>query len=88
MIMTPIAAHTLAARSIILRGRDVVRVEIGIGNGYLPPEASVFFDGNEKLVSVEAGDVVEIRRAAKKTNILKLSDASFLDVLRRKMAEN
>lgn len=85
MIMTPIAAHTLATRSIILRGRDVVRVEIGIGNGYHPPEASVFFDGNEKLVSVEAGDVVEIRRAAKKTNIIKLSDASFVDVLRRKM---
>ena len=88
MIMTPIAAHTLTTRSIILRGRDVVRVEIGVGNGYLPPEASVFFDGNEKLVSVAAGDVVEIRRAAKKTNIIKLSDASFLDVLRRKMAGN
>ncbi len=87
MIMTPIAAHTLAARSIILRGRDVVRVELGVGNGYLPPEASVFFDGNEKLVSIEAGDVVEIRRAMKKTNIIKLSDASFLDVLRRKLAD-
>ncbi len=86
LLLTPIASHTLASRSIILRGSDEVTVEIGQGYVVLPAEAEVSFDGNT-LLPLMAGDLVNIRRTRQKTNIIKLSDDSFLEVLRRKMVE-
>ena len=87
ILMTPVSAHTLNTRSIIFQSTDRITVEIG--QGHMPgiAEANVSFDG-DAYVSVGAGDRVIIERAEKQTNIVKISDISFLEVLRQKMAVN
>lgn len=86
ILMTPVAPHTLASRSIILRGSDRVTVEIGWGHAALSTEVAVSFDGGDQ-VTAESGDRVEVCRSEQTTSIIKLSDASFLDTLRRKLAD-
>jgi NAD+ kinase len=50
-------------------------------------EAYVSFDG-DAYISVGAGDRVIVERAKKQTNIIKISDISFLEVLRQKMTDH
>ena len=56
LILTPICAHTLNSRSIILKSEDIVEIVIGRGNdgSVLTVEASS--DGNEKITMVTGGN--------------------------------
>lgn len=84
MVLTPICAHTLNARSIILKAEDCVEIEIGSGrnNSILQVEANS--DGSERI-AMETGDKIIISKAKNKTQIIKLSKVSFLEILHRKM---
>ncbi len=87
ILMTPIAPHTLISRSIIFSGGDSIRVEIGLGNTGAGQEVTnVLFDG-AAAVPLRTGDSVEVRTAEQYTRIIKINHISFLDVLRRKMAD-
>ena len=84
LILTPICAHTLNARSIILRSEDVVEIVIDHGRdgGKLIVEAS--FDANEKT-TMETGDSIKITKSDRTTTIVKLDERSFIEALHRKM---
>lgn len=84
LILTPICAHTLNARSIILRSEDVVEIVIDHGrdDSILSVEAS--FDANEKT-TMETGDSIRIMRSDRTTTIIKLDERSFIEALHRKM---
>lgn len=84
LILTPICAHTLNARSIILRSEDVVEIVIDHGRdgSRLAVEAS--FDANEKT-TMETGDSIKITRSERTTTIVKLDERSFIEALHRKM---
>ncbi len=84
LILTPICAHTLNARSIILRSEDVVEIEIDHGrdDSVLTVEAS--FDANEKTM-METGDSIRITKSEQTTTIVKLDERSFIEALHRKM---
>ena len=87
VLMSPLAPHSLISRSLIFSGTDRVRIEIG--EGAIGPEKEVVcvqFDGAKNL-KLDCGDRVEIRRSEKYTKIMKLDNISFLEVLRRKMAD-
>ncbi len=86
LMLTPICAHTLNSRSIILRSDDVVEIVIGSGNdgNKLTVEASS--DGNEKML-LSTGDTLRICKSDKTTVIVKLDERSFLEALHRKMSE-
>jgi len=84
LVLSPIAAHTINTRSIVFSGSDRITVEIG-GEEKIEGVASVAFDGEEKIV-LDVGDKVHIVRAREYTKIIKISNVSFLEVLRRKMA--
>ncbi|MDO4619714.1 MAG: NAD(+)/NADH kinase [Lachnospiraceae bacterium] len=88
-MLTPIACHSLVSgRSIILSGTDTIRVEIGEGRtGFEQGAAAVLFDGENEIL-LDTGDSVEIRKSTKYTNIIKINNISFLEVLRNKMAES
>ena len=87
LLMTPIASHSLISRSIILSGSDRIQIEIGEGrSGLMEDAATVSFDGGN-VVSLTAGDVVKIRKSGKLTKFIKINNISFLEVLRRKMAD-
>lgn len=84
ILLTPICAHTLNARSIILSSEDVIEIEIDRGSdgSILTVEASA--DGNEKY-SLKTGDKLRIFKADTTTTIIKLNETSFLEALHRKM---
>ncbi len=87
LLMTPVASHSLIARSIIFSGNDYISIEIGVGRmGKMQDVACVSFDGGN-TVSLSTGDVVRIGKSGKCTRFIKLNNISFLETLRRKMAD-
>lgn len=86
-IMTPLAAHTLNARSIIFPAEDEITVEIGQGRRQLEETAVASFDGDTTIPMV-TGDKIVIRKATVSTKIIKLSNLSFVEVLRQKMRDS
>lgn len=84
LIMTPVAQHTLNTRSVIFPAEDEITVEIGEGSQGCEAKAVVSFDGDTN-VPMRTADRVAIRRSVKDTQIIKISNISFLEVLRRKM---
>lgn len=85
LMLTPVAAHTLNARSVIFGGDDEICVELSHGHVPEPTEAAISFDGGNEIL-VTDGDRVIVRRSTLRTNLIKMSDRSFLEVLRQKMA--
>lgn len=86
-ILSPICPHTLNTRSIVLSDEDRIQVKVGPGRGGQEEDVLVTFDGKQGLL-LEDGDYVEIEKAEQVTKILKISNMSFLEVLRNKMREN
>ena len=84
-LMTPLAAHTLNTRSVILpAAENRVRIQIGEGRDGSTEHALAVFDGGSEVPLV-TGDYVEIRKAERHINIVKIRNDSFLETLRRKM---
>ena len=83
--MTPIAPHTLNTRSIIFSSEDEITVEIAQGKSKGDAKAIASFDGDTDL-TMTTGDRIVIRRAKPDTQIIKISNLSFLEVLRQKMS--
>lgn len=85
-LLTPVCAHTLQTRSVILRAEDKIVIYIREREGKAAQPMEVCFDGNRNL-ALEPGDEVHITRSNMVTSIIKLKETSFLDVLNRKMSE-
>ena len=86
LMLTPICAHTLNSRSIILRSDDVVEIVIGSGNDGSKLTVEAASDGNEKML-LSTGDTLRICKSDKTTVIVKLDERNFLEALHRKMSE-
>ena len=84
LILTPICAHTLNARSIILRSEDVVEIVIDHGRDGSKLTVEASFDANEKT-TMETGDSIKITKSDRTTTIIKLDERSFIEALHRKM---
>jgi NAD+ kinase len=85
LMMTPLAPHALNTRSIVLSDQDRIRLEIGSGRDGMEEKAMVTFDGDTSIRLV-TGDRIEIERAERNTRIVKISNQSFLETLRKKMS--
>ena len=84
-LMTPIAAHTLNTRSILLPEENIITVRLGPGRDNTIEHAMAYFDGDRKAPMV-TGDSVVIVRADRDVKITKIHNDSFLGTLRRKMS--
>ena len=84
IVLTPICAHTLNARSIILKAEDIVEIEIDSGHNGTILQVEANSDGNERI-AMETGDKIFISKAENTTKIIKLSKVSFLEILHKKM---
>lgn len=84
ILITPINAHNLNSRSIVIGAEDEVVVEIGKRRSQKDETVEVSFDGDtaEKLA---VGDRFVISRAKDTAKICKLSKKSFLEILSKKM---
>ncbi len=83
MLLTPIAPHTLASRSVIFPDDVTIRVEIGQRENHAEL-AEAALDGDVS-VKMGCGDAIEIRKSAHTAQFAKVGQVSFLEVLRQKM---
>lgn len=84
ILLTPICPHTMSSRPIVLSAEDEVVIEIGENKKGTVQEVEACFDGSVKM-AMYAGDRMEIKKAGKVTEMLKLSQDSFVEVLHKKM---
>jgi len=82
LIITPICPHTIHNRSIVVSEKDEVKIVIGDENS----EVMLSVDGQDSY-KLSSGKVVRIRSSSFVTNLVKLKQRSFFDVLRRKISE-
>ncbi|MCL2821503.1 MAG: NAD(+)/NADH kinase [Oscillospiraceae bacterium] len=83
IIITPICAHMLEARSFVLVLGRIVTIEIGYKR-YNPAHISV--DGAEP-VSIQSGDIVKVYKSERNTQLVRLSDKSFYRKVSEKLGE-
>lgn len=86
ILITPICPHTLNTRSVVVSSEDEVTIEIGPGRRTQTEYCELSFDGTA-AVPVATGDRVVVRRAKKKTKIMRIHKESFMETLRNKMNE-
>ncbi len=84
ILLTPINAHNLNSKSIVLAPDSEIEIEIGTRRAERDEHASVSFDG-DAIAELDVGDRFVIARASSTTKICKLSKKSFLEILRKKM---
>lgn len=85
ILLSPIAAHTLNSRSIILPDDAEITIEILPRHSGMDEGAEANFDGDTSI-RLACGDRVVIRKAVKRTKLIKINEISFLEVLRKKMS--
>lgn len=85
ILITPINAHNLSSRSIVVSADNEVTVEIGERRFQRDETVEVSFDGDSK-VRLHVGDRLIVRRAGDTARVCKLSRDSFLEILRKKMS--
>jgi NAD+ kinase len=78
--VTPICAHALSNRPVILSLKSVIRVELVSRD----METIVAADG-QLLANMKAGDSVTIRRSRRKVRLLHPGDTSFFETIRQKL---
>jgi NAD+ kinase len=79
-VITPICAHALSNRPVILSLKSVIRVELS-SKGM---DTIIAADG-QLQANLGAGDAVTIRRSRRKVNLLHLGDTSFFETIRQKL---
>lgn len=84
VVLTPVSPHTLISRSIVLSGKDEIKIVIAKGkNGGV--QSAVAMADAQTHFDLESDDSIEIRRSANKVKFAKLNSTSFLDTLKGKL---
>ena len=86
IILTPICAHSIGQRSIVLSDEDKIEVTIGTCKNPKGEFRRISFDG-DNIVEVESGDVIAIEKSQVSTKLVKLDDSSFLQTVKKKMGD-
>jgi len=84
LLLTPINAHNLNTKSIVIGATEEVMIEIGNRRAERDESALVSFDG-DSVARLAVGDKFIIKQAETKVKICKLNEESFLEILRKKM---
>jgi NAD+ kinase len=83
ILITPICAHDLLSRSMVSSAERVITLELSRNarrNGFLS------VDGG-KAFKLSMGDVVTCRRSQRQTQLVRLNDRSFYDVVHTKFTQ-
>lgn len=81
MVVTPVCAHQLAARSMVLAPDRVITVQLPKGNR---KHLNLAVDGG-KSIRLTAGERVEISRSEYETTVIRLTDRSFYQIINQKL---
>lgn len=88
IVLTPICAHTLNTRSIVLSPDSKIEIEI-CEDRHVDSEGDgrkAYFDGNTSVV-LNTGDRLLVKKSKQDTKIIKLRNRSFVKILQKKMIE-
>ena len=86
MIVTPICAHALNSRSIILSPLDKVKVKISKSKKTQEEEAIATFDGRQAIL-LQAEDEIDIMKSKEETQLVKINQKCFFEILRKKIGQ-
>lgn len=86
LVLSPICPHSMQHSSIVLSPEDEVTIEVETGHDGAGQEVEAIFDGSHR-VTLYTGDKIIIKRSEETTGIMKLNQASFLEILHRKMSD-
>lgn len=81
MVVTPVCAHQLAARSMVLAPERVITVQLPKGNR---KHLNLAVDGG-KSIRLTSTERVEISRSEYETTVIRLTDRSFYQVINQKL---
>ncbi len=84
ILLTALAPHTLASRTIVLPDHVKVTIEISAEEGHRDGKAELLFDGNA-LSTMGCGERVTISKTEQKTHLIKMDHKSFVTNLREKL---
>lgn len=82
MVATPICAHSLTARPIVLDKQDEIKIEICPDGS----DASLAVDG-KNVGTICAGQAVYITLSDKKLSLIRTSEKSFFKTLQKKLSD-
>jgi len=78
--LTPICAHTLSNRSLVLPFSSEISIQV-----VNPKPATVLSGDGELVTELSAGDEITIRRSRRKVQLMHLEGSSFFETLRVKL---
>lgn len=84
IILTPICSHSIGSRSILLSRSDEIEIEVVEYRKPGEEHKKLAFDG-DGIFNIVSGDIIRIREAAETTEIAKLDESSFLQVIKNKL---
>lgn len=87
IIVTPICSHALNTSSVVLSAEDVIEVEVCEGRYGRQEQVSLCFDGTEQTTLV-TGERVSIKKAEQTAKLIRMSQESFMKIMRNKMKGN
>lgn len=85
ILITPVSAHTLNSRSIVLSPDDSIRIIMKSRREGHRQSGLISFDG-ARPQEIKSGDYVDIERADIITKVIKINKESFLEILSRKIS--
>ncbi|MHC1750382.1 MAG: NAD(+)/NADH kinase [Cellulosilyticaceae bacterium] len=83
IILTPICPHTIYSRSMIMSDMDKVRIQT---HNYDGTQMELSIDGQTKMY-ITPNHIIEVAKSPYVTQLVKLSDLHFFEILRKKIVE-
>ncbi|MBO7514046.1 MAG: NAD(+)/NADH kinase [Lachnospiraceae bacterium] len=82
--MTPICAHALNARCVIIDASGTIEIRVKATAGNVKEGCVVAYDGDH-IVDLDDGDMIRICRSDRPVRLIKFAQTSFIELLRKKM---
>lgn len=84
IMITPLCPHSLSSREVIVSADDEIVLEVVQNKRTQDVEVLATFDGREAM-KLKAGERLTIRKSGYVTELVKLDERSFFEVLRSKL---
>lgn len=81
MVITPICPHSLSARSFVVSDEDIIEIEICENHNC---DVILTIDG-QLGYNLNSNDIIQVKKSSYSTKLIKTSDYSFYDILRKKI---
>lgn len=86
MLITPICPHSLSSRGVITSAEDEIQITVEKGKRSQDKEVTVTLDGQESI-ELAPGDRIVMKKSSNRTQLVKLDQRNFFEVLRTKLGE-